>query len=200
MLSWQDIHVYICPYCVTKSKEANLSMALRNLSGYYIHFRPHKLIQGHCVRAATLFYDISEFKFMFVYFFFFLFSLLLFFIFSFFNFSSFLFFFLQFLFIASFFIPLGKNFKQEFWATNWKVIFWIHGTKLSSAINHSFWFVLILQNTTGKVGYWLHWDRIRVLTFRFENLSSYSKMKQWVSWILMSYCIKYVFSHILCKF
>ena len=67
MLSWQDNHVYICPYCITKSKEANLSMALRNLSGYYIHFRPHKLIQGHCVRAATLFYDISEFKFMFVF-------------------------------------------------------------------------------------------------------------------------------------
>ena len=70
MLSWQDIHVYICPYSVTKSKEENLSMALRNLSGYYIHFRPHKLIQGHCVRAATLFYDISEFKFMFIIFFF----------------------------------------------------------------------------------------------------------------------------------
>lgn len=101
MLSWQDIHVYICPYSVTKSKEENLSMALRNLSGYYIHFRPHKLIQGHCVRAATLFYDISEFKFMFIIIFF-LFSLLLFFIFSFFYFSSFLFFFLQFLFFFFF--------------------------------------------------------------------------------------------------
>ena len=55
MLSWQDIHVYICPYSVTKSKEENLSMALRNLSGYYIHFRPHKLIQGHCVRAQLCF-------------------------------------------------------------------------------------------------------------------------------------------------
>ena len=92
MLSWQDIHVYICPYCVTKSKEANLSMALRNLSGYYIHFRPHKLIQGHCVRAATLFYDISEFKFMFIIFFFFVFS------FAFFHFFFLLFFFFLILF------------------------------------------------------------------------------------------------------
>ena len=92
MLSWQDIHVYICPYSVTKSKEENLSMALRNLSGYYIHFRPHKLIQGHCVRAATLFYDISEFKFMFIIFFFFVFS------FAFFHFFFLLFFFFLILF------------------------------------------------------------------------------------------------------
>lgn len=112
MLSWQDIHVYICPYCVTKSKEANLSMALRNLSGYYIHFRPHKLIQGHCVRAATLFYDISEFKFMFIYLSF-LFSLLLFFIFSFFYFSSFLFFFLQFLFFFFFCLQLHFSYLLE---------------------------------------------------------------------------------------
>ena len=146
-------------------------------------------IQIHVYLFVFFFvFSFAFFHFIFLLFFFFL------------IFFSLVFVFLFFLFIASFFIPLGKNFKQEFWATNWKVIFWIHGTKLSSAINHSFWFVLILQNTTGKVGYWLHWDRIRVLTFRFENLSSYSKMKQWVSWILMSYCIKYVFSHILCKF
>lgn len=107
MLSWQDIHVYICPYCVTKSKEANLSMALRNLSGYYIHFRPHKLIQGHCVRAATLFYDISEFKFMFVYFFFFCF------LFCFFSFFLSLIFLLSYFFFFSFCLQLHFSYLLE---------------------------------------------------------------------------------------
>ena len=106
MLSWQDIHVYICPYCVTKSKEANLSMALRNLSGYYIHFRPHKLIQGHCVRAATLFYDISEFKFMFVYFFFC-------FLFCFFSFFLSLIFLLSYFFFFSFCLQLHFSYLLE---------------------------------------------------------------------------------------
>ena len=106
MLSWQDIHVYICPYCVTKSKEANLSMALRNLSGYYIHFRPHKLIQGQCVRASSLFYDISEFKFMFVYFFFC-------FLFCFFSFFLSLIFLLSYFFFFSFCLQLHFSYLLE---------------------------------------------------------------------------------------